>query len=747
MNNKRACNWIPLIFFLFLIYTSAFAQIPSGYYNAAVGKSGDSLRKALSVIINTGHNKLSYSNIWNFFDSTDIRPGTANKIWDMYSDIPGGTPAYIYTFSADQCTGGVGAEGVCYSREHCFPNSWFGALDDLTHPYSDLHHLYPADQYVNQYKSNNPIGKVGTATKTFTNLSKVGPCITPGYTGTVYEPIDAYKGDFARAFLYIATCYADSMGAWVKRFKVPESVACIDTVTNNFKPWFRDLLLSWHNNDPVSTKEINRNNVVYRTYQANRNPFVDHPEYANYIWSPQVPITKLEPSNHVSSFQSVTVYPHSSSIKLTWTDAGGTITPDGYIIKAQTDSNNFIIPTDGIPEVNNQNTKVIFQGNQTATFTGLIPDTVYYFKIFPFTNSDTSINYKIDGNVPITYDTTAIFKEDFEYGTKTAYEISTVNNSTGSWTLNDALLGNLATDRKNGTKSARVRVGTMYMNFDKEGGAAKITLYHAKYGTDANKMWKISISTNSGVSWTLLKDSIITNTTTLTPLIIDVNQSGKIRIKIESSSNLRNNIDDIIITNYAPTITYKTIKIKAFLEGLFNGTNMNMVQNETGNQFSANIADKITVELRDSISPFTKVFTDTNAFLDINGNILIDSVPSSLTANYYLVLRHRNHIETWSSLPVSLINDTTVYDFSTSDTKAYGNNMKFIETTANNKSQSINDISELKSFNYNPDRFSILIKQSKDLNYWDITVTDKLSKKKYIKKVHKNVLFYKSDKR
>ena len=224
--------------------------------------------------------------MWNAYAYTDVRPAPLDSfVWDMYSDKPGGTPNYYFKIYTNQC-GTAAAEGDCYSREHCMPNSWWGGLDNAANPqYSDLHQLFPADQYVNNKKSNYPLGQSNSPTWVSSNGCKVGPCSVSGYTGTVFEPINEYKGDFARAYLYMATRYMNEIGNWVKNYPSTESKYLIDTLTYDFKPWILNMLLTWHKNDPVSTKEINRNNAIYYlTPQHNRNPFVDHPEYVCMIW-------------------------------------------------------------------------------------------------------------------------------------------------------------------------------------------------------------------------------------------------------------------------------------------------------------------------------------------------------------------------------------------------------------------------------------------------------------------------------
>lgn len=260
---------IGTIFFLLLFSAAtAVAQPPAGYYLSAEGKTGVELKQALHNIIK-GHTVVTYADLWIHFVTTDSR--SDGKVWDMYSDVPGGTPPYVYTFGTNQC-GNYSSEGDCYNREHSFPRSWFGG--EILPMYTDLFHLYPTDGWVNNKRGNLPFGKVTSPTWVSLNGSRLGPNTWPGYIGTVFEPIDAYKGDFARTMLYMASRYYGEDGSW------PGS----DMVTGaEPKSWAVAMLLNWHNADPVSPKETARNNAVYGI-QGNRNPFIDKPEYAVQIW-------------------------------------------------------------------------------------------------------------------------------------------------------------------------------------------------------------------------------------------------------------------------------------------------------------------------------------------------------------------------------------------------------------------------------------------------------------------------------
>ena len=259
---------------LLLIVSLAFALLvsaqPANYYNSANGLTGNQLKVALHNIIKN-HTSISYAQLWNAFWSTDNKGN--GIVWDMYSDRPNGTPPYTYRLGTDQC-GQYSSEGDCYNREHSFPQSWFN--NDAVAK-SDLHHIFPTDGFVNNKRGNYAFGEVRSASWTSQNGSKLGTCKTTGFSGTVFEPIDAYKGDFARAIMYMSVRYYSEDGSWGSSDM---------TTKSEIKPWAIQMLLRWNELDPVSEKEKERNEAIYRDYQHNRNPFVDHPEYARMIWDP-----------------------------------------------------------------------------------------------------------------------------------------------------------------------------------------------------------------------------------------------------------------------------------------------------------------------------------------------------------------------------------------------------------------------------------------------------------------------------
>ena len=254
-----------LIFILLFSVFTLSAQIPAGYYDAAVGKTEAALKTALFGKIGS-HTALSYADLWNAFKTTDKRPD--GKVWDIYSNSTN------YTFVTNQC-GNYTKEGDCYNREHSFPKSWF---NDATPMYTDLFHLYASDGYVNGMRSNFPFGEVGTITYKSTNeYSKLGSCSFPGYSGTVFEPANELKGDMARTYFYMVTAYENLITGWTSEHLDGKTYPGLNA-------WSIALLLKWHRQDPVSQKEISRNDIIHKDFQKNRNPFIYHPELAEFIW-------------------------------------------------------------------------------------------------------------------------------------------------------------------------------------------------------------------------------------------------------------------------------------------------------------------------------------------------------------------------------------------------------------------------------------------------------------------------------
>lgn len=280
-----------LLLTMFVLPLLVAGQPPAGYYNSATGLTCSNLKTALKNIVTTGHVNQGYTALWSQYLLSDVKPrevgaGSPTVIWDIYSDNPNGTDPYNFTPVTQQDPGtGGGSEGQYYNREHTVPLSWHSGSTG-SYSGSDYHHVFPTDKKVNAERGSMVYGKVATASWTSLNGSKVGSSAVAGISGTVFEPIDAYKGDVARAFLYFVTRYQDDMPSWgsnsdATRAFDPNTFPSVDI------PYLR-LMIQWHHLDPVSQKEIDRNNAAY-TYQGNRNPFVDFPQYVDQVWNAACP--------------------------------------------------------------------------------------------------------------------------------------------------------------------------------------------------------------------------------------------------------------------------------------------------------------------------------------------------------------------------------------------------------------------------------------------------------------------------
>ena len=256
-------------FFAFLmgsaVLTAQGAE-PGNYYSSCEGKSGAALLESLCAIVGP-HTDVGYAGLWEVYESSDIHPD--GSVWDMYSTKEWGVD---YT----RC-GNYKNVGDCINREHSFPKSWF---NDHSPMVSDAFHIYPTDGKVNGQRSNYPYGECSGGTTIaygdIRGLGRLGTSTFAGYSGKVFEPDDQYKGDFARSYFYMAAAYNDRIATWNSDMLAGNSYPA-------FTPWAVELLLKWHRQDPVSSKEIDRNEAVSQ-YQQNRNPFIDHPEMAEYIW-------------------------------------------------------------------------------------------------------------------------------------------------------------------------------------------------------------------------------------------------------------------------------------------------------------------------------------------------------------------------------------------------------------------------------------------------------------------------------
>lgn len=239
------------------------------YYYNANGKKAAALKMAMKGIISKSDIK-PYGSLWTYYEETDyIYDKNGNKrVFDYYSDIVAYFP-----------------EPSTMNKEHTVPQSWWGGGTGPDQG-SDLFQVLPSEKNANSAKSSYPLGVVTGSVK----YPGKGVSNTRMKTGKdknnkmVFEPCDEYKGDFARIYMYVATCYSNVN--WQRQ----SDLGCVlqeeDYPTFISKDFIK-MLLQWNRQDPVSEWEQTRNERVY-AIQNNRNPFVDYPSLAEFIWGDSI---------------------------------------------------------------------------------------------------------------------------------------------------------------------------------------------------------------------------------------------------------------------------------------------------------------------------------------------------------------------------------------------------------------------------------------------------------------------------
>ncbi len=340
-----------LLIITLLISTLGFSQVPANYYDSANGLTGYPLKTALKNIISNGHVDRGYGALYTAYQTTDTDNYYENDgtVLDMYTEKPTANDSFNFNHDTDGGSGtgdacgstgtNNGIEGGCYNREHLFPQGFFNQGLPMR---TDVHHVVPSDAYVNNQRGNFPFGQVNNPTNTYSNGSKRGPSATTGYNGTVFEPIDEFKGDIARALLYFATRYEDNVtdASWDNHNSTPENP--LDGSNNQvYETWYINLLVSWHIADPVSQREIDRNNASY-DFQGNANPYINHPEYVQMIWNATVDTeAPTIPSNLVVNSSTAT------TINLSWDAATDNIAVTAYDIYVDGTLNTTVTTTTG----------------------------------------------------------------------------------------------------------------------------------------------------------------------------------------------------------------------------------------------------------------------------------------------------------------------------------------------------------------------------------------------------------------
>lgn len=260
-----------LLFFLLIPLLIQAEEMPVGYYDAIDGKQDSLLKSTLGQIIRP-HTAISYGSgaesTWGVFYYSD--QDEEGYCMDMYCDK-------WKKFTS------VGAVVSGCNIEHSFAKSWWGGSKNDA--YKDCYHLNPSNTTANSSRSNYPLGVPTKDLKdqSVTGSLKVGRATYEGETFWVFEPKDEYKGDFARAYFYMATCYGDELTWRLDNKDVGSKYAMRNDSYLEFRDWEIEVLITWHRQDPVSEKETKRMDAV-SDFQHNRNPFIDYPDLAEYIW-------------------------------------------------------------------------------------------------------------------------------------------------------------------------------------------------------------------------------------------------------------------------------------------------------------------------------------------------------------------------------------------------------------------------------------------------------------------------------
>lgn len=498
-------------FLLSVTFIFASAQAPAGYYDNAAGLTGAPLKTALKGIIEQGHQDHGYGGLWTGYATTDRDFFYENDgtILDIYSEKPNSSDPYTYTLGTNQCgSSGYNSEGDCYNREHIVPQSLF---DEASPMVSDIHFIRATDGKVNGMRSNYPFGKVQIASFTSENGSKLGNSVSPGYGGTVFEPIDAFKGDVARMIFYFVTRYE----AGLPGFSTGNMLG--GSTYPGLQTWELNQLLAWHIMDPVSSEEIARNNASY-TYQGNRNPFIDNPSYAEQIWGTPV----IDTQAPTAATNLITQNPTSNTISLSWTAATDNVGVTAYDVYA-----NGILKTT--------------VAGTTATVQGLSPSTTYTFYVIakdasgnssPQSNSadGTTLAGQPGGN-------TSCGTENFENipASDSQYSTRTWTNNNISWTANFA-----RTDQTINGRAITIQGGDLTSSTI-SGGVQSITITtQRKFTTGSNG--NLNIEVNGTVIGTVPYSTTVTTTT------VNANISGNAIIKITNPGSNRVAIDDLTWT-------------------------------------------------------------------------------------------------------------------------------------------------------------------------------------------------------
>lgn len=537
---------------LLFIFSFTFAQCPTNlttYYASATG-TGASLKTQLYNIIK-GHTDQGYNGLYSTYTTSDIDHFYENDgtIMDMYSERPTAADPYNFSSGSTQRCGNYSAEGDCYNREHIIPQSVFSSNAPMV---SDAHFITPTDGKVNGMRSNYPHGNVATASWTSLNGGKLGSSAISGYTGTVFEPINEFKGDIARMYFYFVTRYENTVAGYSYAAFSGNSYPAIDSA-------FLSMLITWHNNDPVSAFEIARNNAICAR-QGNRNPYIDHPEWVASVWGAGGCGTDIQAPSTPTNLTVGTIT--ATTITLSWS--------------ASTDNvavTNYDIYVDGV--------KYASSGGATSiTINGLNPSTTYAIYVVakdcPGNNSiaSTTVNPTTSASTGGSCTGTST-TENFESivvvaNTYTATQTWTNPTNNISWTATDA-----RTDQTINGKAITIRNGTLTSGTITNGIGDLTVTTQLKF-TGSAGTFNLKVNGNS-------VGTIPYSATATTTTISGINISGNIVISIDNNSTATNRVafDDLSWTCYDNTLATT----------LINENNFKIYPNPSNGNFKIEFSD------------------------------------------------------------------------------------------------------------------------------------------------------------
>ena len=519
---------------------------PSDYYVNALNKGDQALLTALHNII-TSHTNIGYDGLWDAYADTDTDPN--GYYIDMYSTYD------KYTYS-DKC-GSYSNIGDCINREHSIPKSWWGGGKQPQ--YSDIFNIVPTDGYVNNQRSNYPYGVCEGGTRLtngqYVAKGRKGTSTHAGYTGVVFEPDDEYKGDFARAYFYMAACYNDVISNWTQ---ANGSVFFAGNSYPVFTAYAIDLLMEWHRLDPVSEKETTRNCYAH-SWQGNRNPFIDHPELAEHIWGNMqgqpwtgdgtvVTIPVLTQPANGENINVGTVALDETSVSRSITVKGANLTQE---LSVSVSGEGFSVTPASLSAdaVNNGTTVIVtYSGNAEAASGTMTISSSEVSRTCSLTASKQQPgDDPINPDDPITPTGESVI-EDWEGCESGGYWVKEVQGAAFRWYFSNAGIFAQSNDHWNGSIGCRFgKTSTSSIEMLQDvTGTSGISFYAATYGTtEADATIQVLYSTDGGTTWTLLKELALTHT--LTQYTYGLNVTDNVRFKFQQTVGARVNIDDIAV--------------------------------------------------------------------------------------------------------------------------------------------------------------------------------------------------------